>query len=381
MTTVDWVAVAVICVSAVVGYRRGLIASGLSLAGVIAGAIIGARIAPHLLRGGSHSPYTPLAALIGATLGAGILQTAGSTLGSLARGSTRMTPFRTVDSIGGFLLGAAAGLAIVWVLGAVALLVPDRPGLRRVAQDSEILDRLNHAIPPRKLLNALARIDPFPSIVTVGPPPAAPDPSVRSDPQIEDASASVVRVLGTACGIGVQGTGWLARPGLIVTAAHVVAGQTDTVVETANAEATYRAQTVVFDAKNDVAVLRVEGFDATPLPLRSPETDAPAALLGFPGNGPLHATPVRIGRTRAALSEDAYGHGPVRRTVTVLSGHVEHGDSGGPAVDRNGAVQVMVFAASRLAANSGYGVPSDVVESDLGRARGVRSASTGDCPT
>ena len=41
---------------------------------------------------------------------------------------------------------------------------------------------------------------------------------------------SVVRVLGTACGLGVEGSGWIAAPGLVVTNAHVVAGETDTTV-------------------------------------------------------------------------------------------------------------------------------------------------------
>ena len=85
MTTIDWAALAVVAVSALLGFRRGLIASGLSLAGVLLGAWIGARIAPHLLSGGSRSPYTPLAALIGATIGAAVLQSVAVLLGTLAR--------------------------------------------------------------------------------------------------------------------------------------------------------------------------------------------------------------------------------------------------------------------------------------------------------
>jgi S1-C subfamily serine protease len=76
------------------------------------------------------------------------------------------------------------------------------------------------------------------------------------------------------------------------------------------------------------------------------------------------------------LSEDAYGHGPVTRTITLLSGVVRHGDSGGPVVDRSGRVQGTVFA-SRLNSASGYSVPSDVVRRDLDAATGP--VSTGDC--
>ena len=35
-------------------------------------------------------------------------------------------------------------------------------------------------------------------------------------------------MLGTACGLGVEGSGWVAGDGLVVTNAHVVAGQDDT---------------------------------------------------------------------------------------------------------------------------------------------------------
>jgi S1-C subfamily serine protease len=376
VTSLDWAALAVVGVAALLGFRRGLIASGLSLAGVLAGATIGARIAPHLLSGGSRSPYTPLAALIGATLGAAVLQTVGVLLGTVARGSLQLTPLRALDSAGGLVLGAVAGLAVVWVLGAVALLLPGRPALRQAAQRSAILTRLNDAVPPRRLLNALARIDPFPSIAAPGAPPAPPDPSVLRDPTIRTAAASVVRVLGTACGVGVEGSGWVARSGFVVTAAHVVAGQDDTVVQTSGSSGTLPARAVAFDRRNDLAVLEVEGLDAPPLPLADPRPGTPVALLGYPGNGRLTATPARIGRTAVVFSQDAYGHGPVTRAITSLSGRVRHGNSGGPTVDGRGAVEATVFAA-RLGTDSGYAVPSDVVRRVLESRDGP--VDTGPC--
>ena len=84
----------------------------------------------------------------------------------------------------------------------------------------------------------------------------------------------------------------------------------------------------------------------------------------------------RIGATATVLSEDAYGNGPVRRTVTSLSGAVRHGDSGGPAVDSSGAVQTTVFAA-RPSGGAGYGVPASLVRRALASARGP--VSTGPC--
>ena len=76
MTRVDWIALAVVGVAALFGFRKGLVASALSVVGIVAGAVLGARIAPHLLAG-TDSPFTPLAALIGAAVGAVVLEMVG----------------------------------------------------------------------------------------------------------------------------------------------------------------------------------------------------------------------------------------------------------------------------------------------------------------
>jgi S1-C subfamily serine protease len=194
-------------------------------------------------------------------------------------------------------------------------------------------------------------------------------------PGVRGAAPSVVRVLGTACGLGVEGSGWVARPGLVVTAAHVVAGEDDTTVTTLSGQ-TLPAVTVAFDSHNDVAVLRVSGLTARPLPLADPVPNTSVAIVGYPENGPLDAVPGRIGSTSTVISDDAYGDGPVRRTVTSMSGEVRHGNSGGPAVNASGAVETTVFAA-RASGSGGYGVPASIVRRALGAAHGP--VSTGRC--
>src|SRR5919198_445841 len=161
---------------ALLGLRKGLIASALSAAGVIAGAIVGARLAPHLLSGGSRSPYTPVAALAGALILAVALEAVGSLAGKTLRGGLRIPPLRALDSLGGLVLGAAAGFAVVWVLGAAALLLPGQSTLRRSAQQSLVVRRLDEIAPPRRLLEALARVDPFPSVAGPIAGVAPPDP-------------------------------------------------------------------------------------------------------------------------------------------------------------------------------------------------------------
>ena len=374
-TTVDWVAIGIVALCAVIGWRRGLVASALSLAGLVAGAYVGSRIAPHLLDHGAASPWAALAGLGGAVAGALLGQALAGILGGMVRGGLRLTPFRFLDSAGGFVLGAAAGFAFVWVIGATALLIPGQTRYRQEAERSELVKKLNELVPPRQLLHLLARIDPFPSIA--GPEtPAAPSTSIARDPDVVAATASVVRVLGTSCGVGVEGSGWFASPHLVVTAAHVVAGEGDTVIEIAGRARSVRARAVAFDARNDVAVLRIVGARATPLKIAPPHTGSPVAIVGYPQNGPLRLTPGRIGKTQVVFTQDAYGHGPVPRTITAVAGRVRHGDSGAPAIDARGAVQSTVFAA-RVGGPGGYGVPDSVVLRALESVRGP--VSTGSC--
>lgn len=379
LTIVDWIALGLIGLTAFSGLRRGLVASALSLAGLVAGAYVGSRAAPHLLHGGAGSPWTPLAGLGGAVTGALLLQTVAGIAGSFIRGGLKLTPFRFIDSFGGLVVGAAAGVAFVWVVGATALLVPGQTKLRREVQRSTIVRRLDEQVPPSRLLGFLARIDPFPSIAGPAAPSAPPSPTIAKRPGVRTAYSSVVKILGNACGVGVEGSGWFASRTLVVTAAHVVAGEHQTSVQIPGyGSRLYDAGIVAFDPRNDIAVLRVR--DAPHIvPLRSgdPVPGLSVAILGYPQNGPLRVTPGRIGRTAIVLTQDAYGHGPVPRKITAVAGRVRHGNSGGPAVDASGVVRATLFAA-RIGSNSGYGVPRSIVAHALDRVR-QPLVSTGDC--
>ena len=378
MNAVDWIAIAIVLVAAVGGLRRGLVLSAFSLVGLAAGAYIGSRIAPHLLHGGSSSTWTPVAGLVGAVLGAVLLQFGALAAGSFIRGGMRLTALRLIDSAGGLLLGAAVGVAIVWVGASVALLTPGQTQLRQEVERSAIVKQLDSALPPRTLLNLLARIDPFPSIVGPEAPSLPPSKGVLRDRSIRSATTRVVKVVGTACGEGVEGSGWVAGRNLVVTAEHVVAGEVgNTLVRVPGRPLPFPADVVVLDVHNDVAVLRVSGLDLRPLRLADPQSGAAVAILGYPLDGGLTATPGRIGRTATVLTQDALGHGPVTRTITAVAGQVEPGDSGGPAVDAAGRVESMIFA-KRKGSASGYGVPPSIIRSDLARV-GTHPVSTGEC--
>jgi S1-C subfamily serine protease len=376
VTRLDWILLAIVAVAGLVGLRKGLVASLLAITGIVTGAMVGARLAKVVLPGGSHSPYAPLVGLAGAIVGAAVLEAAGSMVGSLFRSGLRFPPLRALDSAGGLVLGAAAGLALVWVFGATALLIPGQPTLRRDVQRSALIGRLNSIVPSDEILHALARVDPFPSIA--GPEiPAGPlDGPIAGDRAVRAATASVVRVLGSACGLGISGSGWVVAPGLVVTAAHVVAGERSTTVVPPASEQRLAADVIGFDPKNDVAILRVQGLSAKPLRLADPEEKRPVGIVGYPLNGPLDVEPGRVGSTEKVLAEDAYGHSPVERTITSVAGVVRHGNSGGPAIDSDGRVQLTVFA-SRVGGTGGYGIPASVVRKLLDKV--FAPVSTGEC--
>ncbi|HEX8074805.1 MAG TPA: trypsin-like peptidase domain-containing protein, partial [Thermoleophilaceae bacterium] len=203
---------------------------------------------------------------------------------------------------------------------------------------------------------------------------------IARDPEVRRAGGSVVKVLGTACGLGIEGSGWVSSGGLVVTNAHVVAGEEDTTVQLRGTGPRLDAEPVVLDAHNDVAVLRVPALAGVrSLPLReNAPVGTSAAVLGFPENGPFDVRPARLGATTTVLTQDAYGRGPIRRRVTALRGLVRSGNSGGPMVDGRGRVVGTIFAATRGGRErGGFAVPASVVRRDLGRARG--RVDTGPC--
>ena len=359
------------------GAQEGFVAGALSLVGLVAGAVVGGRLASNVLASGSHSPYAPVIAIGGAILLLIAFQVLGLRIGlTLRRGMFSMPRLRSLDTAGGFLLGAASGLVLAWVLGVVALQLPGQTYLRREVQQSLVLRRLNKLLPPTRVLRALARIDPVPALVGPVADVPPPNPQVLNLPGVRLAAPSIVRIVGTACGLGIEGSGWVAGPETVVTAAHVVAGEHDTSVQPFGATTRLAARAYAFDPKNDVAVLRVPGLRARALALVNARPGAEVAVLGYPNDGPFNASPARIGTTRFVLMADAYGDGPVGRTVTTVRGTLRHGNSGGPAVDANGAVETTVFAA-RTGGSSGFGTPTSAVRAALAGAKSP--VSSGPC--
>ncbi|MBD0317721.1 MAG: MarP family serine protease [Thermoleophilia bacterium] len=375
MSSADVVLVAWLAIAAFSGYLRGFTAQLLSLAGVLVGLVVGALAAPHLLPR-DQSEWIPLASFAGAATGALALGLASGRLSAGASGFLSARPaLRAADRAGGALAGAVLGLALA-SLTAVLLLHQPSLGLRGAVQESRLLPALVRAVPLDPLLRALARFDPLPILPYLAPsalPP--PDASVLRSASAR-AAASVVKVEGTSCGLGIQGSGWVAAEGLVATNAHVVSGQNDTRVLVP--DGTELEATVVYlDGTNDVALLHVPGLRSSPLASdRAGRYPRPVVLLGYPRDGALVATPATAGAPRTVVASDAYDRRLRARLVVPLRGRVEPGESGGPVVDRHGRVVAMVFGGSR-GVRGGFAVPVELVDAGLGRAS--RPVSSGPC--
>src|SRR5687767_14966581 len=377
MTGLDWIVLGIVILLALLGWAQGFVSGALALVGFAIGAWVGTRVGPLVLPDGADSGWAPAFGLIGALVAGAVLAMSFEGLGARLRARVRTPGAAAIDGTLGALLTACVGLGVVWVLGAVAL--GSGGELRQEVQRSAILQRLNTILPPTGgLLNALENLDPFPRIDGPEANVAAPSRGIVDDPQVDAAARSVVKVLGTACGLGVEGSGWVAGDGIVVTNAHVVAGQKDTRVLLQGEEPGIDAEAVHFDPRNDIAVLRVPGLRAPALALAaSPRSGSSAAVLGFPRNGPYDERAGRLGQTREVVTQDAYGRGPVRRSITSLRGAVRSGNSGGPMVDGRGRVVTTIFAATTSGPRGGYGVPNAVVRSALGDSSGP--VSTGPC--
>ena len=380
MTTLDVLIALFVLLVVLRGARTGLLAGAFSLVGVVLGAALGSRLAQVLLPEGESPIFgagiTLISILAFAVFGEVVARAAGGAL----RARLSSPASETLDGLGGAALGLALSLALVWAVGLFALQSPPLAGLHPAMQESRILQALNERMPSELLTKAVAELSSLPQIRGPEADVALPNERVANDPEVLAASSRTVRVSSIACGYGIEGSGWVAAPDLVVTNAHVVAGEAVTSVQPGGAGARYRADVVLFDVRNDVAILRVDGLGLAPMRLASPTPGEPAAVPGFPDNGPLDIEPARTGATQRVISADAYNRGPVERTVTSFRVHVLPGNSGGPVINTDGEVVATVFASRTSSRNAGYGIPSQIVQRRLAvAAERTEPVSTGGC--
>jgi S1-C subfamily serine protease len=380
VTVVDLVVIVFVVGLASWGFRQGALIGVSSLVGFAIGTMIGTRLAGAILEQGAQSPYTPLFGLVGGlAIGAATSEVTMAIGIRVRKRFTSRTAHRVDGSLGAVLFGTFA-LAIIWIGAAAVQQARVSPELSSAVRKSALVQQLNAALPPSgPVLGALRTVDPFPSISGPAAGVDDADPGVINDPEIRAASNSVVRVIGSACGFGVQGSGWVVSPDLVVTNAHVAAGTDEISVQSNFANPVF-SRVVWFDPVNDLALLAAPGLGLAPIPYEGGETEkVSGAVLGYPEDGPFDAQPARIGTTENVYSRDIYEKGPVRRPMTAFRAVVRHGNSGGPIVDERGIARATVFASSVNRPGEGYAVPIEQLHEALQQVNTTVPVGTGPC--
>ena len=371
--------------AAVGGHRLGLVARSLSWAGLVLGLVLGARILPAVVeRLGPAAPTSRFLVAVGTLLGSALVgQALGLVVGRRAHVALPAGG-RPIDRLGGALAGIVGVLVGVWLLLPT---MADVPGVAsRLARGSRVARAVDEAAPaPPDTLQALRRLvgeGSFPQVFStlrpapeVGLPPG--DAGVPAS-VVARTSAATVRIEGRACDRIQEGSGFVAEPGVVVTNAHVVAGEAAT--DAVRPDGSRVAATVVhFDPDRDLAVLAVPEVAAAPLPIGDVEVGGTGVVLGHPGGGPLEASPFAVQEEVQAVGRDLYDDHDTRRRVLVLASDLAPGDSGAPAVDAGGSVVGVAFAIAPDRPGTAYALTTDELRAALDAPRAARGVDTGPC--
>ena len=391
MNALDWVLLLFVVLYALSGYQQGFIVGSASTFGLLVGGFIGVQVTPLLLDGFDPGLSVSLAALLLVMACAFVGQASGAYGGGQLRGRVTWQPARVLDAVGGAALSVVAMLLIAWVLG-VAASGADLRGLNKEVRTSAVLQGVDNVLPggaDRVLsaFNSLVDSSLFPRYLEPFAPERikevpAPTSGVVARPGVERARASVVKILGSAdaCGRSLEGSGFVFQTGRVMTNAHVVAGVEHPQVLVG--ETQYDGTVVYYDPDVDVAVIAVPDLPARPLSFatKPATTMTPAAVLGYPENGPYNAQPARIRDRQTLRSPNIYGDDTVYRDTYSIRALVRQGNSGGPLVDVQGNVLGVIFAASVTDGDTGYALTADQV-SDAATAgsSAASSVDTGDC--
>lgn len=382
--------IAILVVTSVIGgWRLGLLTGATSWVLLVQALVLATMLLPPIATTlGGEDPGLRLlvAALLFITAGfAG--QRAGIVLGRHFRRSLlpEEGPSRRRDKVAG---AVAAPLAVV--LGLWLLILPPLSEMAgsfsELTQDSTLVGAIDAAFPdPPETSQALRRLAGpagaphvfkglIPALDT-GPPPTD---SGLGPQVVTRVSASTVQVEGIACRFERDGSGFTVGRELVVTNAHVVAGQQRTFVIRPDGRR-LRAQVTVFDPVRDLALLQVPGLDQAPLTLAEGRVGTTAAVFGHPeGQTKLEISPAAIRQQVNALGPDLYQLGMTRRAVYVLAAELAPGDSGGALVNADGQVVGVAFAISPDNRGTAYALAVSELRSVLAAARET-PASTGLC--
>jgi S1-C subfamily serine protease len=366
-------------------WRLGFVARATSWIGMACGIYLAGRLLPTVLdRLESASETQTFFAVVGLLVAGGFL---GQALGLLVGGRLRVAipdgSARTADKAVGAFAGVLGVVILLWLTLPTMANVPGWPSEQ--ARNSSIARAVNAVLPsPPDTFDTLYQLvgdDRFPQVFdALRPAPDLGDPPGRTGlgrALTAEIIPSTVRVEGVACNRLQEGSGWAVADDLIVTNAHVVAGNEST--EVIRSDGSRAAATVVvFDAQADLALLSVPGLDRPALPVAAGEDGETGGIFGHPGGGDLRIAPFEIGSTVTARGFDIYHERRVERSMYILSADLRPGDSGSALVNQDGEVVGVTVAIAPDQDHVAYALSDEEVGDLLAAARQAR-ASTGPC--
>ena len=337
--------------AAVGGHRIGLVARVSSWIGMAAGVLLAARVLPPLLRSMQDATAPQLLLItVGVLLGLAFIgQALGLLAGARLHANLPGTSIRSVDRVAGAGAGVVGVLVAVWI---VAPVMADVPGFFATqARTSTLVRLVDERLPdPPDTFESLRRLvgeDQFPRVFDalrpapdLGPPPTSTN---IPQPVVDAVVPSAVKVEGQACRRIQEGSGFVVGPGLVVTNAHVVAGESTTVVQRSDGT-DVSARVVAFDPNRDLAVLAAPDLDRPALPRADIDEGGVGAVFGHPGGQALRAAPFQVGERVTANGTDIYDRSRTSREILILAAALEPGDSGSALIDPQGRVVGVAFA-------------------------------------
>lgn len=174
-----------------------------------------------------------------------------------------------------------------------------------------------------------------------------------------------------------RGSGVLLQDGLILTAAHVIAGATE-VVATING--TQLAATVTsFDPEQDLATLQVETPQAG-LAVGLVRVDQDAWVLSFDHTTQAPTSDsIDVLRRLRIHTSDIYLQGEFVRSGLEIGGQVHKGDSGSAIVGADGTVGGIIYAVAKFDSDTGFALDIDAINNHLQTVSGPLGV-WGACP-
>jgi S1-C subfamily serine protease len=385
----DLGAIAILLVAVALGAGAGLFPQLFGMVGAVAGfglAVVAASILQPYLDT-IDQPLRAVLALGGLVSLILLGESSGTILGTRVRAAMRDRILSTVDLAGGALIGLAQGIGLLWIAGGL-LTGGAYPQLQPAARESLILRAVDSTLPDpagvaANLVALLAPTDLPDLFAGLEPPPAPPldlPTSARARALAASAIESTARITAFGCGREQLGSGFFVAAHAVVTNAHVVAG-VDRVSIDLGGHA-FPATLVLFDPRQDVAVLRVPDASAPVIRLatQTPTRGVDAVALGYPGGGPLALVPAVVTRSFDAEGPDIYDRGQANREIVEMRADVRRGDSGGPLIVAPGVAGGIVFGASRTNADVGYAISADSVATEIREAAdNGQAVSSGAC--